>query len=213
MRYSDWEILSVLYETKNITKTAGLTFMTQSTLTRRIQQIEEELGTVLILRSNKGVTFTSEGICAALKGREILRMIADIKANVSQSGKDLRGTLRLGTPKSYIYFVIPRLLKDFYEEFPSVRIEIHTDLSHELLKNLESKQLDVSFVRGDIYTTLKKELLSENQIYILAKEPFAIEDLPRMTLLPLLFSLNRLQYPNSLSSALPQPEYQCRPST
>ena len=180
MRDFDWKILFTLYRTKNITKTADLLFITQPTLTRRLQQIEAELGAVLILRTNKGVSFTPEGTLVALKSAEILAAIEDIKSSLSKTGDGLTGTLRLGAPNSYVHFVIPELIEAFARRYPDVHIEIHTNLSHELLKDLEAKELDVSFVRGDITTALEKKLLSKDQIYVISKQPLDIQELPQI---------------------------------
>ena len=168
MRDFDWKILSTLYRTKNITKTAELLFITQPALTRRLQQIETELGTVLILRTNKGVSFTPNGKYIALKSVEILNTIEDIKTNITKASDGLRGTLRLGAPNSYIHFIIPELIEKFIQRYPDIHVEIHTNLSHELLKDLEAKELDISFVRGDIATVLEKKLLSNDQIYVIS---------------------------------------------
>lgn len=180
MRDFDWSILSTLYKTKNITKAAEMLYITQPTLTRRLQQIETELGAVLILRTNKGVTFTPEGEYAALKAAEILDSIASIKSTISQSQGDLRGTLRLGSPNSFVHFVVPTIIEQFSLLYPNIQIDLHTDLSHELLKYLENKELDVSFVRGDFDTSLEKHLLSKDQIYIISKNPIVLSDLPNL---------------------------------
>jgi DNA-binding transcriptional LysR family regulator len=70
MRDQDWAIISKLHSEKNITRTADLVFMTQPTLTKRIQQIEEELGIALVTRSSKGVVFTPEGEYVAKKAEK-----------------------------------------------------------------------------------------------------------------------------------------------
>lgn len=61
MEERDWQIIKTLYEQKNITKTARVLYMSQPTLTARIKQIEESLGTKLLYRGNKGITFTETG--------------------------------------------------------------------------------------------------------------------------------------------------------
>lgn len=180
MRDFDWSILSTLYRTKNITKAAEMLYITQPTLTRRLQQIETELGAVLILRTNKGVTFTPEGEYAALKAAEILDSINSIKSTLSQSHGELRGTLRLGAPNSFVHFVVPALIEQFSLIYPHIQIDLHTDLSHELLRYLENQELDVSFVRGDFDTTLEKKHLSSDQIYIISKNPIILSELPNL---------------------------------
>lgn len=178
MRDFDWKILSTLYRTQNITKTAELLFITQPTLTRRLQQIEAELGAVLIIRSNKGVTFTPEGRYIASKSAEIYQAIEDIKSAVSANSGQLSGTLRLGAPNSYVQFKIPALIEAFARQYPEIHVEIHTRLSHELLRDLENRELDISLVRGDFSTPLEKKLLSRDQGCIISKRPLDLKELP-----------------------------------
>lgn len=183
MRDFDWKILSTLYRTKNITKTAELLFITQPTLTRRLQQIEAELGTVLLVRTNKGVSFTPEGAMVALRGVEMLKIMDGIKADLAKDKKGLRGTLRLGAPNSYLHFVLPSFLEKFALQYPDIQVELHSGLSHALLKDLEAKELEASFVRGEVYTPLKKVLLSKDQIRLVSREPVTLEELPHLPMI------------------------------
>lgn len=180
MRDSDWQILAVLHETKNITQTANKLFLAQPTLTRRLQQIESELGAVLVLRSNKGISFTPAGEYAAKKAASMVQLFQDVRQSISEFSDTNSGLLRIGAPKSYVQFVIPQVLEGFCALFPHIKIDIHTDLSHELLHSVESSQLDFAFVRGNIHTVLQKELLSEDPIYALAKIPLTLDVISHM---------------------------------
>lgn len=180
MRDFDWMVLAILYKTRNITKTANRLFITQPTLTRRLQQIETELGTTLVIRSNKGVTFTSHGEYVAGKALTVLGIIDDVKHHIAQSENNMSGVLKIGVPNSYMHFVMPSLIRKFTQQYPDVNLELHTDLSSELLKSLEARELDASFLRGDLSTSLEKQLLSEDQIYIISKEPIDLEHLPTL---------------------------------
>ena len=180
MRDFDWEILATLYKTRNITKASELLFITQPTLTRRLQQIEQELDAVLVVRSNKGIAFTPEGEFAAQNAVRILDTINDVHQHISGVKQELTGKLRLGAPNSFMNFIIPSLIEKFSERYPGVSIDLFTNLSHELLHDLERGDLDVCFVRGDHDTFLTKKLLSEDQIYIFSKEPLDFEKLPEL---------------------------------
>ena len=61
MDTKDWQALKVLRETGNITKASELLFISQPALSKRIRNLEEEFGVKLLLRSARGVEFTSEG--------------------------------------------------------------------------------------------------------------------------------------------------------
>ncbi len=61
MKDSDWEILYALYKKPNITKVANMLFMTQPSLTKRLQQMEKEFDVTIVDRTPKGLVFTKEG--------------------------------------------------------------------------------------------------------------------------------------------------------
>lgn len=61
----DWQIISLLYKNKNITKTANNRYISQPALTGRIKQIEQDLGVSILTRSNRGVEFTPHGVFVA----------------------------------------------------------------------------------------------------------------------------------------------------
>ncbi|MFT4107684.1 MAG: LysR family transcriptional regulator [Lacrimispora sp.] len=180
MRDFDWKILTTLYKTRNITRTANLMFITQPSLTRRLQQIELELNTALTVRSTKGVVFTPNGEYVAQKASEILQTLDEIKNHIENSDQGTQGTLRIGVPNSFMHFVVPSLLQKFSEAYPQVKLELYTDLSSQLIKSLEEQELHVCFARGNISTPLKKHLLSEDQIVIISHEPIILENLPNL---------------------------------
>ncbi|RGY99077.1 LysR family transcriptional regulator [Clostridium sp. AM58-1XD] len=180
MRDFDWKIISTLHATKNITKTANLLFITQPSLTKRIQIIEEELQITLITRSTKGVSFTPEGELIAKRAERILNMIDEVHQLIAEMNGGRTGTIHIGAPNSLVRYLLPEIIENFTIDFPQIKLEITTDLSSELLKQLENHELHASFVRGDIATRLEKLFISEEQIYIVSNTPIAIEDLPKL---------------------------------
>ena len=69
MDEQDIELLKTLIDTQNITKTAKKLYTTQSSLTKRIQKMEQDLGCQLFIRSRKGIlpTPAAEGIFPEMK--------------------------------------------------------------------------------------------------------------------------------------------------
>ena len=110
MRDFDWQILVTLNKTHNISRTAELLYLSQPTLTKRIQVIEDELGIPLIIRSRRGSVFTPEGERIAQKAESIVAAIQEIKTDVAARSKGTKGVLRLGVPHSYVRYVLPNLI-------------------------------------------------------------------------------------------------------
>ena len=180
MRDLDWEIIHTLHTYKNITKTADMLFIAQPTLTKRIQLIEEELGVSIIIRSSKGVTFTSEGEYVAKKAKQILDTIEDVKFNLSNATGGTKGTLHIGVPNSYARFVLPSLIEKFSIKYPDIKLDVNTALSSEINKMAENREINIGFVRGNVTGDIEKLLVSEDQIYIVNNSPIELDNLPNL---------------------------------
>ncbi|MBO5495944.1 MAG: LysR family transcriptional regulator [Oscillospiraceae bacterium] len=181
MRDFDWQILVTLHKTHNISKTAELLYVSQPTLTKRIQVIEDELGIPLIVRSRKGSVFTAEGERIAQKAESIVAAIQEIKEDVAQRNKGAKGVLRLGVPYSYVRYVLPVLMAEYVKTHPGVEFDVITGLSDELTRRVEDDSLDLTFARYNAFDThLERIKVSEDQVYAVYNRPFTIEELPNL---------------------------------
>lgn len=181
MRDFDWQILVTLHKTHNISKTAELLYVSQPTLTKRIQVIEDELGIPLIVRSRKGSVFTAEGERIAQKAESIVAAIQEIKEDVDKRNKGAKGVLRLGVPYSYVRYVLPALMAEYVKTRPGVEFDVITGLSDELTRRVEDDTLDLTFARYNAFDThLERVKVSEDQVYAVYNRPFTIEELPNL---------------------------------
>ncbi|MEG0374712.1 MAG: LysR family transcriptional regulator [Raoultibacter sp.] len=80
----------------NFTKAAERMFLVQSTASRRVQRLEEELGETLIVRDAPFFRLTREGELVFEKGREILDQMASLEARVHDKGEQARGSVCVG---------------------------------------------------------------------------------------------------------------------
>ncbi|MCL2601933.1 MAG: LysR family transcriptional regulator [Treponema sp.] len=177
MRDQDWNIISILHRERNITKTADLVFMTQPTLTKRIQQIEEELGILLVLRNSKGVLFTPEGEYVAGKAEEILRQFNEITTHLATISGGRAGVLKIGVPNSYCQLVLPRLVKE-YSKMHNVGFDIAAARSDEIVRMVENHTVDAGFVRGTFFTDLETIVISTDQVHVVSQDPLSLAELP-----------------------------------
>ncbi|MFD2617292.1 LysR family transcriptional regulator [Terrilactibacillus laevilacticus] len=176
----DWLILQLLYKKKNITKTAQSLYISQPSLTHRLQQIEKELGVTLVNRGRRGVQFTPQGEYVAKHANQILLDIQKIKENVSNMEKDVVGTLRLGVSDSFTHYKLPQLLKAFKEDYPKVEFKVTTDWSKEIVQLAYNQDIHIGIVRGDYSWQGEKHLLFSETLCIVSKEKINIKDLPNL---------------------------------
>lgn len=181
MDEKDWMVLKALYEEKSITKTSERLYVSQPALTKRIQQIENDFSVEIISRSKKGVTFTSEGEYLVDYARNMLDILQQTKDNLMnfQTNK-VKGTLRIGVSINFAYNKLPSILKDFAEQFPLVHTEVIAGYSSEVIKLLQSEQLQVAVVRGDFQWDGPKQHINEENICLISKEKIDIDSLPTL---------------------------------
>lgn len=181
----DWLILKILYEKNNITKTAQILYISQPSLTKRIQQIEKEFDLTIINRGVKGVHFTPQGEYLAKCADEMLNRLRQLKETAQNMSHEVRGTLRIGVSNYITRHKLAGLLKLFREKFPNVNYKVTTGWSREVFNLVYNRDVHVGIVRGDYHWPDSKELLFEENICIASKEKIELKDLP---------SLPRIQY-------------------
>jgi DNA-binding transcriptional LysR family regulator len=176
----DWLILKILYEKMNITKTAQTLYISQPSLTKRIQQMEKEFKITIVHRGTRGVQFTTQGEYLAKCADEMLERLRHIKEQTLNMGEEVMGTLRLGVSNYITHHKLPRLLKLFRDQFPKVEFKVITGWSREVFHLVYNQDVHIGIVRGDYHWAEAKKLLFEENICIISKEKIELLDLPQL---------------------------------
>ncbi|KHF38547.1 LysR family transcriptional regulator [Halalkalibacter okhensis] len=176
----DWLILKVLFEKQNITKTAQSLYISQPSLTKRIQHIENEFQVSIINRGAKGIQFTPQGEYLVKSAEDMLTRLQKMKENVLNMEREVSGTLRLGVSNYIARYKLAPLLKWFQEQYPNVNYKVTTGWSHDIVNMVYHRDVHIGIVRGDYQWSDSRCLLFEENISVASKEPFALDDLPSM---------------------------------
>jgi DNA-binding transcriptional LysR family regulator len=184
MEHRDWQILQVLYNEKNITKTAQNLFISQPTLTSRLKQLEEEFGVKIAYRGRSGVQFTSEGEYLVKYADEMLERLQKVQAELWNMSGKVVGELQLGVSNVFSRYKLPGILKLFKNQYPEVEFNVVTrNINREIVNLLSNRQFHIALVRGDHHWQDQKYLLAEDKFYIVSKEAIELKclpDLPRI---------------------------------
>ena len=178
MQEKDFRLLVSLYHTPNLTKAAELLYTTQPTLSRHIQQIEEELQTQLIIRTNKGIQFTPQGLFLVERGMRILDYIAETKTSIQRINTHETETVKIATANSYGKYTLPGILKKFQMIYPSVKFDAITTTSDKTYELVVTNEVDIGITRGDYSYFGEKTLLTRDECFIFSKGTIDIQDLP-----------------------------------
>lgn len=139
--------LVTVAETLHFGKAAEKCFVTQSTLSAGIQDLEDLLGVILIERqSRRKVVVTPLGEDIILRARRILAD-AEALAETAKAGADpLAGDLRLGVIPTIGPYVLPRVMPAARRAYPDLRLFLREEQSARLLSDLEAGRVDAGLL-------------------------------------------------------------------
>lgn len=139
------EAFLAIVESQSLSKAAEKLFLSQSTVTHRLNILEEELGIKLIRRSqgHRYITLTPKGEEFVTIGK---RWISLQKDTVIWRTKEPTRTLSIGLVDSLSSYVFPPLFKKITRLEPELSLKISSHWSTTICKLLESYEIDIGIV-------------------------------------------------------------------
>lgn len=136
------QYLVALEDEGHFGRAAEACFVTQSTLSGGIRELESLIGVVLVERTRRVVRFTPLGRQVADKARRILREAEELADMVRAAGKPLAGELRMGVIPTIAPFLLPGLLPRLRREYPELKLYLREETSPAACDSLHRGQLD-----------------------------------------------------------------------
>ncbi|MGB9163101.1 MAG: LysR substrate-binding domain-containing protein [Rhodomicrobium sp.] len=116
--------------------------VTQPALSMQIQELEKEIGAVLIERTRAGAKLTPEGAEIARRVASILASIRDLADYARHSASVLTGRLQLGVIPTIAPYVLPKLLPSLRAEHPDLDLHLRETQTQYLIEDLIAGRLD-----------------------------------------------------------------------
>jgi LysR family hydrogen peroxide-inducible transcriptional activator len=123
-------------------RAAEACFVTQSTLSAGLRELENLLGVVLVERTRRVVRFTPLGSKIAEKALRVLRESEELTDMARAEGKPLHGELRLGVIPTIAPFLLPAMLPRLRGEWPHLKLFLREETSQAACDALHRGQLD-----------------------------------------------------------------------
>lgn len=124
-------------------KAAKASFVTQSTLSASLKELETILGAPLVDRTRRQVTFTPLGQETVGRARRLLEEAEQLAATARAAQTPLAGTVRLGVIPTIGPFLLPRILPALRRDYPKLRLYLREEQTEPLLERLRTGRLDV----------------------------------------------------------------------
>jgi LysR family hydrogen peroxide-inducible transcriptional activator len=163
--------LVALSELNNFTRAAQACFVTQSTLSAGLKELESTLGARLVERDRHTVRMTAVGDAAVTRAHALLAAAEDLVASTAAAAEPMSGSLRLGVIPTIAPFLLPSLLPAVRARYPKLRLALREDLTANLLARLRDGQLDFALIALPYDTDgLLVQPLFEDELWLVAPE-------------------------------------------
>lgn len=141
----------VVAKYKHMTKASEELHVSQPAISQAIKKLEEELGGVLFVRSNKGMELTQEGEMFYSYVSGALKLLNDAENEFGSFKKLTKGEIKIGCSASLTKLVLVQALKEFHQDYPGIKINVVNELTSNLISDLKLGKLDfVIFNESDI---------------------------------------------------------------
>jgi LysR family hydrogen peroxide-inducible transcriptional activator len=148
-------------------KAAEASFVTQSTLSAGLRELETLLGVTLVERTRRVVRFTPLGLKVADKAVRVLRECEELADIARAEGQPLHGELRMGVIPTIAPFLLPAMLPRLRNQWPSLKLYLREETSQAACDALHRGQLDcvllaMPFACGEV----DKAILFDDRLFV-----------------------------------------------
>ena len=136
----------------NITRAADILHITQPTLSRQLMELEDELGTALLIRGKRSVTLTDEGFLFKQQAEMIVELTDKLEHTFTDQKDIVCGTVRIGAAEAVGGRALAAYMKEFRERYPDVQFDLYNGMADNIKEMLERGLLDLGLVLEPIDT-------------------------------------------------------------
>jgi DNA-binding transcriptional LysR family regulator len=133
-------------EALSFTKAAAQLRVAQPTLSRQVQDLEDEIGVDLLRRSPRGVTLTAEGRLYLEEVRELLKRTDESVKKVRALTRDGYGELRVGYLPTHTVEILPPGIAAFRKSVPHAKVLLYALSCDELIAGLRNGTLELAIM-------------------------------------------------------------------
>lgn len=136
------KVFYIVAEEGNITKASEKLFISQPAVSQSIKKLEEQIGGILFLRSNKGLVLTEEGKNFLNYVKGALNLINNAKIEFNNFKELKEGIVKIGISTALAKNILLKPLAVFHKKYPNINFNITNELIKNLLLDLEKGNLD-----------------------------------------------------------------------
>jgi DNA-binding transcriptional LysR family regulator len=121
-------------------------YLSQSTVSHHIKQLEEELGCRLFLRVGKRIVPTDAGQLLREHCEKIFQDVKNAEMSIRELAGLQRGRVRFGTGSTTLIYQLPPVLEMYQARYPNIELIVVSEITDVILRDVQAQKLDLGLV-------------------------------------------------------------------
>ena len=138
---------------QSISGAAESLHLSQPTLSRQLKDMEDELGKQLMIRGNRKITLTEEGMILRKRAEEILELVQKTEHEITVSDNIIAGDVYIGAGETDAVRLLAKTGKNLQSEYPDIHYHISSGDTTDVLENLDKGLIDFGLLFGTVDTS------------------------------------------------------------
>lgn len=136
---------------QSISGAAEALHITQPTLSRQLMDLEEELGTKLLIRGkkNRRVELTEDGLLLRSRAEEIVALADKTEAELSGENHGIAGDIYIGAGETDAMRILAAAAKKLHDSYPNIRYHLFSGNAEAVTERLDKGLLDFGILIGE----------------------------------------------------------------
>ena len=140
------EVLMALVEAGSFTRAAAKLSLSQPSLTKQIQNLEEAAGSRLVNRGATGISLTPEGQIIYDYAKRAIRLREDAKERVVRHKAQESGHIYVSASTIPATYILPHLISRLKQTHPAIQVHMQMHDSEETLQTILNDQAEMGFI-------------------------------------------------------------------
>lgn len=141
---------------KSLTRTAEISSITLSAVSKRITELERNVDCQLFIRQPRGLELTTAGLGLLRHARALLDSVNSMANELNDYARGAIGHVRVAANVSAVIQFLPEDLASFFCSNPGIKIYLEEALSHAVIESVESGRVDIGIFTDNVDATALK---------------------------------------------------------
>jgi DNA-binding transcriptional LysR family regulator len=143
-------IFATVVEQRGFSRAATALYISQPAVSKSVQELEKQLGVLLIDRSQRRLMLTEAGNILFEHAQRLFAVERAAEAALEQLHGLKRGRLSIGASQTIGTYLLPPLLGLYHQRYPGVQLSLEIENTQRVIDDLRTQPLDLAFVEGPV---------------------------------------------------------------